>query len=139
VLKKPAPADWLWERLIQRIDKTIREDNFPDAGPAEHAMLIVDGANPSLRATLRKMRRFNVIGLHGNQPLLRIVEDPVERDSRHSYFIQAADVNAFFLYQREAPNRFIVARGARLAYQDLDPVICRHVNTWDAFGVIRVP
>ncbi len=64
-----------------------------------------------LTLLLRRMRRYNPIpskieygpGLR-NTVMTKIIEDPNFRDSGHSYFLQAADLAAFLLYQRYAPS-----------------------------------
>lgn len=40
-------------------------------------------------------------------PITTLVEDAVHRNSLHSYFIQLADVNAYFLYQRFQPCGYV--------------------------------
>jgi len=58
-----------------------------------------------------------------NLPILRIIEDPVPKDSKDSYFIQACDVAAYFLYQRYKPNGFIKRQGATNYLRRLTPVL----------------
>lgn len=111
-----------WQALIQRFENTIGFRNFRGpANPDERGMIFVDGApQKQLTQLLRKMRRHNPVPsqMGGFRPLQlrRIVEDPVYRDSRQSLMIQSADLCAFLLYQRLAPNAYMRAKGG------VDPV-----------------
>lgn len=82
-----------WTFAIQRINRFCGNQEwatlYPDQG---HGMFI--------RKRLRHMRRYHVVpGHYGPKtipfPVQRIVEDPNERVSQDSYFIQIADWNAY--------------------------------------------
>ena len=96
--------DIAWMTLIQRFHNTIANKNFPGPqNPQDYGLLVVDQTDePKLRILARKMRRYNPVPSGfgtGSRliPITTVVEDPVHRNSLHSYFIQLADVNAFFL------------------------------------------
>ena len=84
------------------IHNTLSRRNFPGPqNPEDFGLLFADKTDePKLRQLLRRMRHFNPVpnkggdGTYRQIPLTTLVEDPVHRDSRHSYFIQLADVNA---------------------------------------------
>lgn len=87
------PREAAWTFAIQRLNKFAGTSEFimtfPDEG---HGFLI--------RRLTRKMRRFhNVPSYFENRSLefktTRLVEDPNDRLSHHSLFIQLADWNAF--------------------------------------------
>jgi hypothetical protein len=67
----------------------------------ERAMLFPDeGHFPFIRHLIRRMRRFQYVprrwgGGSFSAPATRIVEDPNDRTSGDSYFIQLADWNAY--------------------------------------------
>lgn len=93
------PRNTAWEYTIQRLQTYAAKTNdvlhiFPDAG---HGIFI--------RRKMRAMRRFNNVGSYINtgqtlsRPAKDIVEDPSDRDSMHSYFIQLADLNAYAAYR----------------------------------------
>jgi hypothetical protein len=96
--RKWEPREAAWTFAIQRLDRLAVEKNdkvmiFPDEG---HGMFI--------RRLLRRLRRRQVIPGHfGREPLSvpaeRIVEDPNDRQSHDSYFIQLADWNAYATYR----------------------------------------
>lgn len=83
-----------WTFALQRINRFCREQEervmvFPDEG---HTYFI--------RRLMRKMRRFHVIRTHWGEatikaPIARVLEDPNERSSVDSYFVQLADWNAY--------------------------------------------
>lgn len=88
------PRATAWEFALQRLDRFARDFDervcvFPDEG---HALLI--------KRLIRRMRRFHTVPKRwGNGtfsiPTARIIEDPNDRQSHDSYFIQAADWAAF--------------------------------------------
>lgn len=83
-----------WTFALQRVHRMAREDGewcslFPDEG---HGFFI--------RQRVRAMRRFHHVPRHygpGSIPfrIERILEDPSDRRSQDSYFIQIADMNAY--------------------------------------------
>ena len=90
-----------WKALLQRFENTMLNRNFPGpVNPAERGMIFPDNTdNPKVTQLLRQLRRYNPVpnqprfGLGYRNLLVRhLIEDPNFRDSRHSYFIQAADL-----------------------------------------------
>jgi hypothetical protein len=141
------PFEQGWKILIQRFENTLNRRNFP--GPAnadDRGTIFCDETDDAaLRKLYRKMRTFNPIpnmSQHGvgyrQMPLIRIVEDPSIRRSHHSYFIQAADVAAFALYQRYAPSQYVRHKGARNLFDRLDPVLCKVASTTNKYGIVEV-
>lgn len=137
--------DFAWKALLQRFDNTIQHRNFRGPrNPKDHGLLIVDRTDePKLRMLTRKMRRYNPvpssIGMgYTNLLNLTLVEDAVHRDSGHSYFIQLADVNAYFLAQKQAPCSYVKKKGARNYFDRLGPVLCRVASRNDPQGVVHL-
>jgi hypothetical protein len=138
--------DKAWRTLIQRFENTLSYRNFP--GPAnqdERGLLICDQTDARLNHLLRRMRRYNPVpnqgSLTGGYRDLRlkyIIEDPVHRDSKDTYFLQAVDMIAFFFYQVLAPNAFIRRKGARMYFKRLLPVLCTHANKENPYGVVHL-
>jgi hypothetical protein len=90
VIKKPEidVFQTAWEYLFTRLRKRTEERNQP--------ILIIhdEGEADRVRKHLRRFRRRNWQGSkYGAAPLL--VEDPIPRNSQHSYFIQVADLAAY--------------------------------------------
>lgn len=147
---KPAEYDVFssaWKALNQRFENTISHHNFPGPRNADdRGMIICDHTEAvKLMRLLRQMRKFNPvphradIGMgYRDMPLRYVIEDPSHRDSAHSYLIQAADLAAFLLYQREAPSAYVRKKGARNWFGLLRPVLCRHAAPSDVDGVVRL-
>lgn len=134
-----------WTYLFQRFHNTITQRNFPGSRNArDHGLAVVDATDEKkLRAIVRRMRRYNPVpsigGVGSRQILLdTVVEDPVHRNSLHSYFIQLCDVNSYLLKQQEDPNVFVRKKGGRHFFARLDPVLCKVARPSDPQGVVRV-
>lgn len=134
-----------WIALIQRFENTIARGNFAGPkNPQDYGMLVVDRTDePKLRSLARRLRRYNPVpsvggGGYRQLPIRTLVEDPVHRDSLHSYFIQLVDVCAYFLQQKLLPNRYIRKKGARNYFDRLDPVLCKVASSHDPQGIVRL-
>ena len=134
-----------WIALLQRFENTISHRNFPGPqNPQDYGVAICDRTDePKLRKLVRRLRRYNPVpsvggGGYRQMPLQTLVEDPVHRDSLHSYFIQLADVNGYCLYQQEQPNRYFRRKGARNYFGRLDPVLCKVASRSDRQGIVRL-
>ncbi|MEK9509541.1 DUF3800 domain-containing protein [Gaopeijia maritima] len=98
------PRDFAWQYMIERMDNLSHRQGellklFPDAG---HGYFI--------RRKVRMMRRFHrVPSAFGTEQLQastqRIVEDPSDRDSKESYFIQLADLNCYAAVRHVLPDK----------------------------------
>jgi hypothetical protein len=83
---------------VQRVVNTI-----PDV--TEKLLIISDeGRIPKMRTTTRRLQVFNPIpsrfmgGVVAQRPIDRLIEDPLPKESQHSYFIQVSDLIAFLVY-----------------------------------------
>ena len=133
-----------WTTLIQRFHNTIAYKNFPGPqNPDDKGILIVDQTDEiKLRNLSRKMRRYNPVpSMFGGSslavPITTLVEDAVHRNSQHSYFIQLADVNAYFLFQKYAACKYVVKKGARNYFSRLAPVLCTVASRKHAEGIVE--
>lgn len=134
-----------WRCLIQRFHNTLSYKNFPGPQNTDDLGLIVSDRTdePKLRALVRRIRRYNPVpnrGVSGYQhlPLKNLVEDPVHRDSLHSYFIQLVDVDAYFLMQKLVPSKYIRSKGARNYFDRLNPVLCRVASSTNPQGIVML-
>lgn len=136
-----------WQALIQRFSNTMTHRNF--SGPAnadERGLIIPDNTDvKKIGSLLRRMRNYNPIpnqeGLgqgYRNLTISNLVEDPYFKDSKDSYFIQAADVVAFSLYQNIDPSSYIKRKSANNYFNRLDAVLCKEACGYDEKGIVRL-
>ncbi len=139
--------DQAWKALIQRFENTIRWQNFPGPKNAdERGILFADDTDGNkLTRLLRKLRLYNPVpnqpsygSGYRNLPLAYIIEDPNLRDSRHSLFVQAADLCAFLLFQKFAPSSYMRKKSGQNYFARLTPVICAHASPRDPDGIVRL-
>jgi hypothetical protein len=148
--KQGKPSDYdafamAWKVLTQRFENTLSHRNFPGpVNPDERGMVFADHTDDKkLTQLLRQMRRYNPVpnqpgfGLgYRNLVLTSIIEDPSFRDSEHSYFMQAADLAAFLMYQRLAPNSYMRKKSGQNYFKRLDPVLCKVASAADPDGIV---
>lgn len=93
------PREVAWEYLLQRLERlSSKTSNTP-------IMVIHDeGEELTIRKLMRRARRIGTAGsAFGtgslSRPATYLIDDPVPRNSAHSYFIQMADLNAYAAYR----------------------------------------
>lgn len=145
---KPANSDIFnlaWQTLIQRIENTLHYRNYMGSNnTTDSALLFVDKTDEiKLRNLTRKMRRHNPVPNSLNlspgyrmMPTQWVIEDAIHRDSAHSYFIQLADVNAYFLSQKFQTNQYIKRKGGRNYLDRLTPVLLKQASKSHALGIV---
>lgn len=132
------------DRLFNRI-----QTNISRLQPPSYAITIFDtGKEKEITKLSRRLGAFNNIpsqfgywpgGVRVRNIVTdRIIEDPVFRDSRDSYFLQLADFVAFALLKREVPiTPFVHTWGYNTLFNNLRPVLCRAASPRDPDGVVR--
>jgi hypothetical protein len=137
--------DMAWKVLIQRFENTLSYNNF--RGPHntdDKEMLICDNTDAkSLIQLVRRMRKFNPIpnnqsyGIgYRNQIVRHIIEDPDFRNSKNSYFVQAADLVAFLLYQHITPNAYMKKKSGNNYFYRINSILCKVASTNDPYGIV---
>jgi len=141
---------WAWYSLFQRFENTIRYGNFPGPkNPNERGIVFPDNTDGGkLKRFLDDMRRSNPLRIqqrggafvYKDEPIQVVIEDPVLRDSRNSYLIQAADCAAFLLKQSIEPSAYMKRHGGNAYLQRLAPVLCKRASTKDPerLGIVRL-
>jgi hypothetical protein len=134
-----------WRALIQRFDNTHSHNNFRGPkNPEDKEMIIADNTDmKKLTSLVRKMRRFNPVP---NNPtfgpgyrdlrIRHLIEDPNFRDSKESYFIQAADLIAYLLYQHNNPCSYMKKKSAQNYFLRFDPILCKVASNSDPLGIV---
>jgi hypothetical protein len=148
---KQAPYDVFdiaWRALIQRFENTLSYRNFRGpANPDERGIILCDHTdNKKLTSLLRTMRHYNPVPNtkvqfgqgYRNLMLAGVIEDPIFRDSKHSYFIQSVDTAAYLLHQLHAPDGYFRRMGARNYFKFLDPILCKVAARADPLGIVRL-
>lgn len=139
------PFTIAWETLIQRFENTINYNNFPTPWGnmnGEKGFIIVDKTDEDkLRKLVRRMRRNNIIpSTYGpgtyQSNLVRIIEDPMHKDSVYSSPIQLCDVNAYFLKQTVDPNTTVIKNKARNYFYYLKPILCTQACSSNMYGIV---
>ncbi|MCZ4264314.1 DUF3800 domain-containing protein [Erythrobacter sp. G21629-S1] len=136
-----ADEDELFKRLAQRIENAAKK-------LGSHAMIISDEGK-NYDHLLRKMRRHNYIpsaqgawadgATSKNIPAERLIEDIVYRDSKRSFFIQAADFCAYSLLRFENPTPRAKQMGFDQSFMLLEPALLKVAFGADPkkLGIIR--
>lgn len=134
-----------WKALLQRFENTMLRRNFPGpSNPDERGMVFPDHTeDKKLVQLMRQMRKYNPVP---NQPrfgigyrnlgICHIVEDPSFRESSHSFFVQAADLAAFLLYQFVCPSAYVKKKSAQNYLRRLDPVLCKVATPRNPLGIV---
>lgn len=87
---------------IQRIENDLNPRQNPDA---RFVLVTDEGRVGKMRKTARRIQRVNYIpsmfnpGQAYRREIESLIEDPLPKNSRESYFIQLADLVAFVVYQ----------------------------------------
>jgi hypothetical protein len=116
-------SDIAWEYLLQRLERRATKEGT-------QILLSHDqGDDLEIRRRARKARRAGSAGSAFGTgslsvPFIRLLDDPVPKDSRQSYFIQLADLAAYAAYRRMYPPP---ARAVQVVPQ----------SAWDELGAAR--
>ena len=147
---KPAAYDVFgtaWRALIRRFESRLAHHHLRGSTDADDKGLLMPDHTDDGKvvALLRRMRRHESAPNHPQHKavnrelrLANVIEDPNFKDSRHSFFIQAADVAAFLLYQQLCPSTYMRRKGATNYFERLDGIICKAGPPTDLHGIVRL-
>jgi hypothetical protein len=129
-----------WERLVQRFQNHLRKDSGGDLG-----MILADETNEvKVRRIMRRMRVYNQTpsriykGTSYSNPVDHIVEDPVMRNSEHSYFVQIADLVSHALYRDLYPKGGYRKYNVDRLFNIMDGVLLKAASTSDPRGIVHL-
>ncbi len=136
---------------IQRI-----ENDLEGIDPAKKFMIITDnGRIGKMRKTSRKIQKINYIPSRYNYEPYRkeirsLIEDPLPKDSKESYFIQISDLVAYIVYLHKLkdlnvgnfPNRLPETVTQKKVYEwlgKLETSLNLKASTVDPYGIVTYP
>jgi hypothetical protein len=137
--------DLAWRALIQRFENTIVYGNFPGPmNPSDTGIVIPDMTSVvKLTKLLRKMRAYNPVPNrdkaspgYTDRIISNVIEDPIFRDSKDSYFVQSADLAAYLLYQKLNPCSYMRKNGGHKYFDRLDSVLCKKATYQNEQGIV---
>jgi len=138
--------DWAWRLFIQRIHNSTDRNGHLCRDGSDFALLLTDRTHDDrLRALMRRMRAYNPIpsaalsGPPRTVLVTRLLDDPMPRESAHSYFIQMADLVAYALARRDYPRDCFRRFGLERYFDALDPVLLKEASQYDAQGIVYWP
>ncbi len=131
---------------LQRLEMSMANTN------SSFAAIVDQGRLGAMRKVARKATRFNYVNSAvGNVPVQHLLEDPLEKESTQSYYLQVCDAItlAVKLYLDEK-NNHTTARCSRLTaglgkltgtqyMQVLTPILNLKAHPADSFGVVSYP
>ena len=134
----------LFDWTLTRINNTLKANNA-------FGVLICDEGNENkLTSIVRTMKKHNHVpdrlDMYGynhasrNMPLERIIEDPLFKTSKSSYFIQLSDMIAFSLLRNEKPIEGSTQPKVQAAFEQLDKSLVKVAFRGDkrGKGIVRV-
>jgi Protein of unknown function (DUF3800) len=136
------PRDVAWEYLLQRLE---RASNNPPLGPTDFMLVHDAGEGEVARRLARKARRHGTAGSqfgtgYLDRPFQRLIDDPIPRDSRQSYFVQLADLAAYAAYRRFfPPPPHIDSIVPQKMWDELGDARYRPVTDHNRFGIVKYP
>jgi hypothetical protein len=128
---------WAWECFVQRYETFLRVN-----GNSQGIIFADDTNEVKIRRIVRRMRHINYIpsryGGSRSIPLAHVIEDPVMRDSRQSYFIQIADLAAHALYRKLYPKGSYRRYNVDKLFDLLEPILLHEASRSDPQGIVHL-
>jgi len=128
-----------WRFLIQRFDNFLRW-----SANGEKGIVLADETNEvKIRRLMRRMRSFNPLPSRFSEkvilsPCERIIEDPVMRNSKASYFIQLADLIAHALFRKRQQSGSLRKFNVDRLFDITDSILLKQASRSDPLGIVDV-
>jgi len=135
---------------IQRIENDLQQRD-----PGTRFMIITDeGRIGKMRKTARKIQKFNWIpsridpGTSYRREIRLLIEDPIGKNSKQSYFIQMSDIIVYIVYLHKIhelgvghfPNRLPVNHSKIIEWLDLmENSLNLEASREDPYGIVCYP
>lgn len=136
-----------WQALIEEFETGLSSGHFhgPQTGD-DCGLILPDRTDPKkLNQLLRKMRQGTSSSNTHNQEvgsrmlgISKIIEGPHFKDSAESFFIQAADLIAFLLYQKHKPNEYFRRNSAHRYFDRIAPILYKTTAGGAPDGIVRL-
>jgi hypothetical protein len=132
-----------WNYLINRYHTYLSKECESQPG----IVISDDSAEATIRALLRRMRVYNTLpsrydprGFY-NVPVQTVIEDPFFRKSKHSYFVQIADLIAHSLYRKLRVKGSFRRYNLQSYFDYLSPIVHTAATGKDPLnmGIVRIP
>jgi hypothetical protein len=118
-------------QLVPAFEATVLGINRVMAARDAYAILVPDAGHES-----EYKNAVRQLGYAGRVD--RIIEDPFDKDSKASYFVQLADFCGYALLRRERPTPVTEQNGVSKAFANLEPaLITTELDVEDEEGIIR--
>ena len=126
-----------WTRFFQRYENWLKRKK-------EWGIIVNDeGYDKIVRQLSRKMRVYNPIPSHFGgyykAPFVKFIEDPFSKHSQDSYFIQLADMSAYFAPLRHDHSPSQVKAGLHILYKGIKPRYMLEASKKDKYGFVIYP
>ncbi len=126
-----------WTMFFQRYENWLM-------GKQELGIIVNDeGYDKIVRQLSRKMRVYNPIPSHFGgyykAPVVKFIEDPFSRHSQDSYFIQLADMSAYFARLRHDHSPSQAKAGLHWLYKGIKPRYMLEASRKDSYGFVIYP
>lgn len=137
-MKNVDPREMAWKFLLQRF-QTFLKKKEPEK---TMGMVLPDsGHEQFIQSLIRKMRVFSPVPSMYNpsevlqHKLENIIEDPFSKDSKHSYFHQFVDMNAYALLRKLLPRQPFNEK----LFDTIDPILLKEASRTDPQGIVFWP
>ena len=144
------------DRALTYSVQRIENDLDPSSHPENQFVIITDeGRVGKMRKTTRRIQRYNPIPSKFGPTTYRreiqsLIEDPLPKDSKESYFIQLADLVAYIVYLYAVtktragtfPKRMpseVTPEQVRLWLESLKPSLNLEASRSDPYGIVFYP